>query len=224
MAEGLGNVRATAGRRPKRPFSEILADDVTMTKRQFRLMLIGLMSVTLLSALDHTIVVTALPLITADLGGDHALAWVVTSYMLASSLSALWFGQLADRIGTKASLLIAVIIFTLGSALCGAAQDMPQLVALRALQGIGAGGLMTLSQTVIASTVTERERGRYQGYVMSAFAGASIAGPLLGGTIADQISWRVIFLINVPVGVIALGCCASRCSAPSPVRWRATPG
>lgn len=197
-------VGTAAGRQQRRPFSDVLADDVTMDRRQFRLMLVGLMSVMLLSALDHTIVITALPMITGDLGGEHALAWVVTSYMLASSLSALWFGQLADRIGTKASLIIAVVIFTLGSALCGIAQDMPQLVALRVVQGIGAGGLMTLSQTIIASTVRERERGRYQGYVMSAFAGASIAGPLLGGTIADQVSWRLIFLINVPVGVVAL--------------------
>ncbi len=190
--------------RRARTMEHVLADGVSMTRRDFRLLLIALVSVMLLSALDHTIVVTALPVITGELGGEQYLTLVVTAYMLANSLSALWFGQIADVLGPRRALVSAIVIFTLGSALCGVAQNMPQLVVLRILQGIGAGGLMTLSQSVIAGVVRPRERGRYQGIIMSAFAGASIAGPLLGGSIADHLSWRAIFLVNLPVGVIAV--------------------
>jgi MFS family permease len=173
-------------------------------RRQFRLVLVGLMSIMLLAALDHTIVVTALPLIVNDLGSPGALTAVVTSYMLASALSSLWFGQVADVCGRRNTLLVSVVIFVAASALCGLAQNMAQLIVLRAVQGIGAGGFLTLAQTVIADLVPPRERGRYQGYVLSVFGAASVAGPFVGGTLADQVSWRAIFLVNVPVGVLAL--------------------
>lgn len=176
---------------------------VPADRRRFRLVLAGLMSVMLLSALDHTIVVTALPLIVEDLGGAESLSAVVTAYMLASCLSALWFGQIADVVGRRPTLLASVLIFVVASALCGAAQTMTHLIVLRALQGIGAGGLLTMSQTVIADMVVPRERGRYQGYVLSVFGAASVAGPLVGGLLADQASWRAIFLVNVPVGAVA---------------------
>ena len=204
-----------------RPIQDVLADGVEMNRRDFRRLLIGLVSVMLLSALDHTIVVTALPVITDDLAGAQYLTLVVTGYMLANALSALWFGQLADLIGPRRALFLAIIIFTVGSALCGLAQNMPQLVVLRIVQGIGAGGLMTLSQSVIAGVVRPRERGRYQGIVMSAFAGASIAGPLLGGSIADHLSWRAIFLVNVPFGIIALGLVTKSLRHQFPTRARA---
>lgn len=172
--------------------------------RQFRLVLVGLMSIMLLAALDHTIVVTALPLIVNDLGSPGALTAVVTSYMLAGALSSLWFGQIADLWGRRTTLLVSVVIFVVASALCGLSQDMAQLIVLRGVQGIGAGGFLTLAQTVIADLVPPRERGRYQGYVLSVFGAASVAGPFVGGMLADLVSWRAIFLVNVPVGVLAL--------------------
>ena len=177
---------------------------VSLDRTRFRLVLAGLMSAMLLTALDHTIVVTALPMIVGDLGGAGALSAVVTAYMLASALSALWFGQIADTVGRRPTLLVCVGIFVIASALCGLAQTMTHLIVLRALQGIGAGGLLTLSQTVIADLVVPRERGRYQGYVLSVFGAASVAGPFVGGLLADQVSWRAIFLVNVPVGLVAL--------------------
>ena len=172
---------------------------------RFRWIMGGLMSIMLLSALDHTIVVTALPLIVADLGSPDALSAVVTGYMLASALSALWFGQIADYLGRRTTLLACVIGFIAASAACGLAQTLPQLIVLRIAQGIAAGGLLTLSQTIIADLVPPRERARYQSYILSVFGGASVAGPFLGGLLADQLSWRAIFLINVPVGIVALG-------------------
>lgn len=190
--------------RSRGDLDKILADGIHMSWRQFQLLLVALMSVMLLSALDHTIVVTALPIITDDLGGEYALAWVVTAYMLASALAALWFGQLVDVFGVRPCLITGVLIFTVASALCGLAQDMTQLVILRAFQGIGAGAIMTLCKTVIALLVRPRERGRYQSYIMTVFAGASLAGPIVGGSIADHLSWRIIFLVNLPVGLLAL--------------------
>ena len=172
---------------------------------RFRWIMGGLMSIMLLSALDHTIVVTALPLIVADLGSPDALSAVVTGYMLASALSALWFGQIADFLGRRTTLLACVLGFVIASAACGLAQTLPQLIVLRIAQGIAAGGLLTLSQTIIADLVPPRERARYQSYILSVFGGASVAGPFLGGLLADQLSWRAIFLINVPVGIVALG-------------------
>ncbi len=177
---------------------------VPLDRTRFRLVLAGLMSAMLLSALDHTVVVTALPIIVKDLGGAESLSAVVTAYMLASALAALWFGQIADTLGRRPTLLACVAVFVLASALCGLAQSMAYLIVLRAVQGIGAGGLMTLSQTVIADLVEPRERGRYQGYVLSVFGAASVAGPFVGGLLADHFSWRAIFLVNVPVGLVAL--------------------
>ncbi|WP_415854156.1 MDR family MFS transporter [Sinomonas sp. G460-2] len=161
------------------------------------------MGLMLLAALDHTIVVTALPLILGDLGDEGALTAVVTAYMIASALAAMCFGQLADITGRKAALFVAVFIFVGASAGCGLAENLPELIALRALQGIGAGGFLTLSQTVIADRVAPRERGRFQGYVLTVWGLASVAGPFVGGALADAVSWRAIFLVNVPVGLAA---------------------
>ena len=116
----------------------------------------------------------------------------------------MWFGQIADYLGRRTTLLACVIGFVVASAACGLAQTLPQLIVLRIAQGIAAGGLLTLSQTIIADLVPPRERARYQGYVLSVFGGASVAGPFVGGLLADQLSWRAIFLINVPVGIVAL--------------------
>jgi EmrB/QacA subfamily drug resistance transporter len=157
-----------------------------------------------LAALDQTIVSTALPTIVGELGGLNHLSWVVTSYLLASTVSTPLYGKLGDMLGRKPVFLAAIIIFLAGSMLAGLSQSMGELIGFRALQGIGAGGLMVGAQAIIADIVPPRERGRYMGLIGSVFAVASIAGPLLGGFIVDNLSWRWVFYVNLPVGALAI--------------------
>jgi EmrB/QacA subfamily drug resistance transporter len=157
-----------------------------------------------LAALDQTIVSTALPTIVGDLGGLTHLSWVVTSYLLAATASTPLYGKLGDMYGRKPVFLAAILIFLAGSMLSGLSQSMGQLIAFRALQGIGAGGLMVGAQAIIADIVPPRERGRYMGLIGSVFAVASVAGPLLGGFLVEAISWRWVFYVNVPIGVLAV--------------------
>jgi EmrB/QacA subfamily drug resistance transporter len=157
-----------------------------------------------LAALDQTIVSTALPTIVGDLGGLNHLSWVVTSYLLASTVSTPLYGKLGDMMGRKPVFLAAILIFLAGSILAGLSQTMDQLIGFRALQGVGAGGLMVGAQAIIADIVPPRERGRYMGLIGSVFAVASIAGPLLGGFLVDNLSWRWVFYVNVPIGVFAI--------------------
>jgi EmrB/QacA subfamily drug resistance transporter len=157
-----------------------------------------------LAALDQTIVSTALPTIVGDLGGLNHLSWVVTSYLLAATVSTPLYGKLGDMIGRKPVFLAAIVIFLAGSMLAGLSQSMGQLIGFRALQGIGAGGLMVGAQAIIADIVPPRERGRYTGLIGSVFAIASVAGPLLGGFLVDNLSWRWVFYVNMPVGAVAL--------------------
>lgn len=164
----------------------------------------GLMLVLLLAALDSTIVATALPTIVGDLGGLQHIAWVVTAYLLAQTVVMPIYGKLGDLYGRKVVLQAAIVIFLVGSALCGISQSMPELIAFRAIQGLGGGGLVVTTQAALGDVVSPRERGRYSGLFGAVFGVASVAGPLLGGFLTGSLSWRWIFYINIPFGILAL--------------------
>lgn len=159
---------------------------------------------TVLAALDQSIVNTALPRMANDLGGLAHLSWVVTAFLLSSTVVAPIYGKLGDMYGRRQLLTASITIFLVASALCGLAHSMLQLIAFRALQGCGAGGLMTLSQTVVSDVVGPRERGRYQGLFTGAIAFSSVTGPLIGGGLTTALSWRWVFYVNLPLGVVAL--------------------
>jgi EmrB/QacA subfamily drug resistance transporter len=171
--------------------------------RSFRLVLAGLMLVMLLASLDQTIVSTALPTIVGDLGGLDHLSWVVTSYLLAITIVTPLYGKLGDQFGRKVVLQGALVIFLVGSALCGAAQGMTELIAFRFVQGLGGGGLMVSAQAAIGDVVPPSQRGKYTGLFGAVFGISSIAGPLIGGFLTTHASWRWIFYVNVPLGLFA---------------------
>ncbi|GAB1818294.1 MDR family MFS transporter [Herbidospora sp. RD11066] len=164
----------------------------------------ALMLSLLLAALDQTIVSTALPTIVREFGGLDHLSWVVTAYLLASTVSTPLWGKLGDQYGRKPLFQAAIVIFLAGSALCGLAGNMTELIAFRALQGLGGGGLIVLAMAIVGDVVPPRERGRYQGYFGGVFAVASVVGPLAGGLFVDHLSWRWVFYVNLPIGVAAL--------------------
>lgn len=186
------------------PTASPAAHEVNVPSAHLRTVMAGALLTMVLAALDQNIVNTALPRIVGDLGGMAHISWVVTAFMLTATATTPLYGKLSDIYGRRRLFFVAILLFLTGSLLCGAARSMGQLIGFRALQGLGAGGLLVLAQSAIGDVVSPRQRPRYQGLFTGTFALASIAGPLLGGLITSALSWRWVFYVNLPIGIVAM--------------------
>ncbi|MGA8219283.1 MAG: MDR family MFS transporter [Solirubrobacterales bacterium] len=185
-----------------------------MSSNSVRIPFAAIVLAMLPAVLDQTILATALPTIAGDLGSISDVSWVVTAYVVAAGATMPLWGKLGDRHGRKLLLEISLAVFVLSSALCAGAQDIPQLIGVRMVQGAAAGGLMTLAMAAVGDLVSPRERGRYQGYIAAVFATATVVGPLIGGALVENASWRWVFLVNLPIGLAALAGLRLRLPAP----------
>ncbi len=187
--------------------AEPRAESRGFSHREVLRILSGVLLGMMLAALDQSVVATALPTIAGELGGLEHLSWIVAGYLVTSTATTPIYGKLSDLYGRRRLLEIAILVFVAASLLCGLAQTMGQLVAARALQGLGGGGLISMAQAIIADVIAPRERGRYQAYLSGVWATASVGGPVLGGVFVDHLSWRWVFWINLPVGIAAFLLC-----------------
>jgi EmrB/QacA subfamily drug resistance transporter len=176
---------------------------ITFTHREAKRVVLGLLVAIFLGGLEQTIVAVALPLMSADLSGVEYLAWVISGYLIAMTVATPIYGKLGDIYGRRLMLFSAIVIFLLSSVLCAMATTMPVMILARVIQGVGGAGLLAVSQTIVGDIISPRDRGRYQGYISTAFAIASVTGPVVGGLLTEYISWRWIFWINVPLCALA---------------------
>ncbi|MEJ1977043.1 MAG: MDR family MFS transporter [Acetobacteraceae bacterium] len=189
------------------PSDAIAVSAPTYSHQQILRVVTGIMLCILLAALDQTVVIPAVPAIASELNAFGHLSWIVSAYLLTSTAATPIYGKLSDIYGRRALLLPALALFIVASILCALAANLPQLIAFRALQGVGGAGLMSMAQAAIADVVSPRERGRYQGYMASMWGVASVGGPIVGGFITDHLSWNYVFWINVPIGLAAMWLC-----------------
>jgi EmrB/QacA subfamily drug resistance transporter len=188
--------------------NDVFEEEIPLfTHAQIMRVLAGILLCILLAAIDQTVVIPAVPAIAADLHGFGHLSWILTAYLLPATVATPLYGKLSDIYGRRALLLPALVIFVIASGLCAAAHTLTQLIIFRAFQGLGGAGLMSMAQAAVADVIAPRERGRYQGYMASTWGVASVAGPILGGWVTDQFSWRWIFWVNIPIGLIAILLC-----------------
>src|SRR4051812_530987 len=182
---------------------EAINSSSPVSQTDVRTILVGVMLAMFLAALDQTIVATALPTIARELNDVRNLAWIITAYLLTATAVTPLYGKLSDITGRRPMVLLAIVVFLGGSVACALARNIYVLIAARALQGLGGGGLLSLAQTIIGDVIPPRERGKYQAYFAAVYVTASIMGPVLGGFFAEHLHWSVIFWINLPIGILA---------------------